>query len=96
MKLCCRPPLVHLPPVCRSGRWACTSRAIRRSAAWCLALCSGPAFDTRRQGYAFVTGKASRGIAAMLRQHGFQSVVEPMSFLVDRHDHLLPGEEEAR
>jgi hypothetical protein len=61
-----------------------------------LALCSGPAFDTRRQGYAFVTGKASRGIAAMLRQHGFQSVVEPMSFLVDRHDHLLPGEEEAR
>jgi hypothetical protein len=30
----------------------------------------------------------------MLRQHGFELVVEPISFLVDRHDHLLPGEEE--
>jgi Flavodoxin len=51
------------------------------------------AFDTRLQGYAFVTGRASKGIAAMLRQHGFELVVEPISFLVDRHDHLLPGEE---
>jgi hypothetical protein len=30
----------------------------------------------------------------MLRQHGFELVVEPISFLVDRHDHHLPGEEE--
>ena len=52
------------------------------------------AFDTRLQGYAFVTGRASKGIAAMLGQHGFELVVEPISFLVDRHDHLLPGEEE--
>jgi hypothetical protein len=61
-----------------------------------LGLCSGQAaaFDTRLQGYAFVTGRGSKGIVAMLRQHGFQSAVEPMSFLVDRHDHLLPGEEE--
>jgi Flavodoxin domain len=61
-----------------------------------LGLRSGhaAAFDTRLQGYAVVTGRASKGIAAMLRQHGFQLVVEPISFLVDRHDHLLPGEEE--
>jgi hypothetical protein len=61
-----------------------------------LGLSSGhaAAFDTRLQGYAVVTGRASKGIAAMLRQHGFQLVVEPISFLVDRHDHLLPGEEE--
>jgi hypothetical protein len=61
-----------------------------------LGLASGhaAAFDTRLQGYAFVTGRASKGIAAMLRQHGFELVVEPISFLVDRHDHLLPGEEE--
>jgi hypothetical protein len=52
------------------------------------------AFDTRLQGYAFVTGRASKGIAAMLRQHGFELLVEPISFLVDRHDHLLRGEEE--
>ena len=61
-----------------------------------LGLRSGhaAAFDTRLQGYAVVTGRASKGIAAMLRQHGFQLVVEPISFLVDRHDHLLPGEVE--
>jgi hypothetical protein len=52
------------------------------------------AFDTRLQGYASITGRASKGIAAKLRQHGFELVVEPISFLVDRHDHLLPGEEE--
>lgn len=61
-----------------------------------LGLGSGhaAAFDTRLQGYASVTGRASKGIAAMLHQHGFELVVEPISFLVDRHDHLLPGEEE--
>lgn len=39
-----------------------------------LGLRSGhlAAFDTRLQGYAVVTGRASKGIAAMLRQHGFQ------------------------
>ena len=30
----------------------------------------------------------------MLRQHGFELLVGPISFLVDRHDHLLAGEEE--
>jgi hypothetical protein len=61
-----------------------------------LGLDSGhaAAFDTRLQGYALVTGRSSKGIAAMLRQHGFELVVEPISFLVDRHDHLLLGEEE--
>jgi hypothetical protein len=54
----------------------------------------GAAFDTRLQGHALLTGRASKGIAAVLRQHGFQLVAEPISFLVDRHDHLLPGEEE--
>ena len=30
----------------------------------------------------------------MLHNHGFQLVAEPISFLVDRHNHLLAGEEE--
>jgi hypothetical protein len=47
----------------------------------------------RLQGYALLTGSASKGMVAMLRQHGFHLVAEPNSFLVDRHDHLLPGEE---
>jgi hypothetical protein len=61
-----------------------------------LGLCSGQAaaFDTRLNTHALLTGKASKGIASMLRQHGFQLVAEPMSFLVDRHTHLLPGEDE--
>jgi hypothetical protein len=61
-----------------------------------LGLRSGNAagFDTRLQGHALLTGRASKGIAAMLRHHGFQLVAEPISFLVDRHDHLLPDEEE--
>jgi Flavodoxin len=52
------------------------------------------AFDTRLHGYALLTGRASKGIAAMLRKHGFELAAEPISFFVDRHDHLLPGEQE--
>ena len=61
-----------------------------------LGLCDGhaAAFDTRLHAHVLLTGKASKGIAAMLRNHGFQLVAEPISFLVDRHNHLLAGEEE--
>jgi hypothetical protein len=61
-----------------------------------LGLCDGhaAAFDTRLHAHPLITGKASKGIAAMLHNHGFQLVAEPISFLVDRHNHLLAGEEE--
>ena len=61
-----------------------------------LGLCDGhaAAFDTRLHGHPLLTGQASKGIAGMLRSHGFHLVAEPISFLVDRHDHLLAGEEE--
>ncbi|HEX6761050.1 MAG TPA: flavodoxin domain-containing protein [Propionibacteriaceae bacterium] len=61
-----------------------------------LGLCNGhaAAFDTRLHAHALLTGKASKGIAGMLHTHGFQLVAEPISFLVDRHNHLLVGEEE--
>jgi hypothetical protein len=61
-----------------------------------LGLCDGhaAAFDTRLHAHALLTGKASKGIAAMLRDHGFHLVDEPISFLVDGHNHLLAGEEE--
>jgi hypothetical protein len=61
-----------------------------------LGLCDGPAaaFDTRRPGHPLLTGHASKGIAGMLREHGFHLVAEPVSFLVDGHEHLLAGEEE--
>jgi hypothetical protein len=60
-----------------------------------LGLCdvNAAAFDTRLHGPAVLTGQASKGIAAMLHNHGFLVVTEPASFLVDRHDHLLVGEE---
>jgi hypothetical protein len=52
------------------------------------------AFDTRAQGPALLTGRASSGIARGLRDMGFQLVAEPESFLVDMHQRLVAGEEE--
>jgi Flavodoxin domain len=52
------------------------------------------AFDTRVDGPALLTGRASKTIARLLHQHGFVPAADPISFLVDRHNHLLPGEPE--
>ncbi|HSL73123.1 MAG TPA: flavodoxin domain-containing protein [Ilumatobacteraceae bacterium] len=52
------------------------------------------AFDTRVHATALVTGQASKGIAKRLRRHGFDLVVEPESFFVDKENHLEPGEAE--
>jgi len=55
---------------------------------------SAAAFDTRAGvAPALLTGRASKGIAKQLHQHGFGQVVEPESFLVDKDNHLEPGEE---
>ncbi|HET9647008.1 MAG TPA: hypothetical protein VFP34_02115 [Microlunatus sp.] len=53
---------------------------------------SAAAFDTRIDGAALMTGRASKGIASRLRRHGFDVVTDPESFLV-HHDQLLDGEE---
>jgi hypothetical protein len=50
------------------------------------------AFDTRIDGPALFTGRASTGIARGLRRHGFDLVAEPESFLVTVHNQLVPGE----
>ena len=53
------------------------------------------AFDTRAgMAPALLTGRASKGLAKQLHQHGFGQVAEPESFLVDKENHLEPGEEE--
>lgn len=52
------------------------------------------AFDTRLQGSAALTGRASKGIAKRLHRHGFRLIVEPESFLVDKDNHLIDGEAE--
>ena len=53
------------------------------------------AFDTRAGvAPALLTGRASKGIAKQLHQHGLGQVAEPESFLVDKENHLQPGEEE--
>jgi hypothetical protein len=49
-------------------------------------------FDTRFDGPAEFTGRASKGIGRRLRHHGFSEVAEPESFLVDKDSHLLEGE----
>ena len=52
------------------------------------------AFDTRIDAFPALTGRASKGIAKRLRRAGFHLMVEPESFLVDKHNHLLEGEDE--
>ena len=55
---------------------------------------SAAAFDTRAgMAPALLTGRASKGIAKQLHEHGFGQVAEPESFLVDKDNHLEPGEE---
>lgn len=50
------------------------------------------AFDTRIHGPTALTGRASRGITRLLREHGFDVAAEPESFLVTRQDRLAPDE----
>jgi hypothetical protein len=52
------------------------------------------AFDTRIDGPATLTGRACKGIARRLRRRGFRLVTSPESFLVDKKNHLLPGEDD--
>jgi len=52
------------------------------------------AFDTRVDGPAVLTGRASKGIARRLRHHGFSLVVDPESFLVDKDNHLIEREDD--
>ncbi len=50
------------------------------------------AFDTRVHGPSAITGGAARGVARLLREHGFEVTGKPESFLVTRHNTLDPGE----
>lgn len=51
-------------------------------------------FDTRMEGPAALTGRASKGIARRLHRHGWHVGPEPTSFLVDKENELVAGEEE--
>ncbi len=50
------------------------------------------AFDTRAQGPALLTGRASKSILAQLRKAGFDLISEPESFTVTSAPELSPGE----
>jgi hypothetical protein len=50
-------------------------------------------FDTRMSGRKALTGSAARGISRRMRRRGFKLVAPPESFVVDRHNHLLPHED---
>jgi hypothetical protein len=50
------------------------------------------AFDTRVHGPAALTGRASKGVTRLLREHGFDVAAEPESFLVTKQDRLEPQE----
>jgi hypothetical protein len=50
------------------------------------------AFDTRMDGPAVLTGRASRGIARRLHQAGLSTVLPPESFIVEKGGRLREGE----
>lgn len=50
------------------------------------------AFDTRIHGPSIVTGRAGRGATRLLREHGFDVVAKPESFLVTTGNALDPEE----
>jgi hypothetical protein len=50
------------------------------------------AFDTRAQGHALLTGRASAGIAKGLRRRGYRLAAEAESFFIDGEGKLLDGE----
>ena len=50
------------------------------------------AFDTRVNGIALLTGRASHPIARLLKRHGYRLVAAPEGFLVCSHGTLLDGE----
>lgn len=52
------------------------------------------AFDTRMHGNAALTGRASKGIAKRLRQHGASVIAEPESFIVTKDNQLEVDEEQ--
>jgi len=52
------------------------------------------AFDTRYDASPALTGRASKGIAKRLVKHRFVLLGEPESFLVDKDNHLIAGEEQ--
>ena len=52
------------------------------------------AFDTRVDGPAMLTGHASKAIAKLLDRHGLTEIAPAQSFLVTKHNQLLPGEED--
>jgi hypothetical protein len=52
------------------------------------------AFDTRMHGPAALTGRAAKGVSHLLREHGFDVVAEPESFLVTKQDRLEPQEQD--
>ena len=63
---------------------------------WLAALPSldvaAAAFDTRMQGPALLTGRASKAIAKLLRGRGARVVTPARSFLVTKANTLVPGE----
>lgn len=53
---------------------------------------TGVPFDTRLHGVPLATGRASRGINRLLKQHGYRIFVAPESFLIGQQNTLLDGE----
>lgn len=54
----------------------------------------GAAFDTRMDGPAMLTGRASKTIGKLLQRHGLTELAPGESFLVTKDNQLRPGEQD--
>jgi hypothetical protein len=54
----------------------------------------GAAFDTRADGPAMLTGRASKTIAKLLQRHGIALLAPAESFLVTKDNQVRPGEQD--
>ena len=52
------------------------------------------AFDTRMNGPAIITGRASKGTSSALRRQGYELIAKPESFRVTKANELCPGEQD--
>lgn len=55
----------------------------------------GAAFDTRLDGSALLTGRASRAISKQLKLHELREITDPMSFLVTKATQLAAGQQDS-
>ena len=87
-----RPPVVLPAVMAAEGAAFAVLAGLDGSAAWQAARVLTVVVVTAWA--VWFTGRAAKGVTHLLREHGFDVVAEPESFLVTRKDRLEPQEQD--